>query len=241
MSSTPQSRPQRPPPTASTATSRYLLAYNTLSLTLWSTVTLRALLLIPTLLAHQKLYGLLDALLPLLTYVQSLAVLEIIHSLLGLVRASPLTTLMQVSSRLFLVWGVLQPYPQIVSTVNTFKRHVAGLPGGQYAFAGLLVAWGVTEIIRYGFFAYSLGLSSRVPTWLSWLRYNTFFVLYPLGISSECWLIWLAITAAQKLQHGGMDLLYKAVLLIYVPGSYILYTHMMAQRRKVAKGKGKTI
>ena len=145
---------------------------------------------------------------------------------------------MQVASRVLVVWGVLDRYPQIVFATNAFGRPVAGANGGPYAFAGILLAWGITEVIRYGFFVYKEGVSPQIPQWLTWLRYNTFFVLYPIGISSECWLMWLALKPSEK-EGKSFDWIFKAVLFIYVPGSYILYTHMMAQRRKIVKGKGK--
>ena len=107
-----------------------------------------------------------------------------------------------------------------------------------YVFAGLLFAWSITECIRYAFFVWKEGITERVPVWLSWLRYNTFFVLYPLGISCECFLVWCATIPAVK-GGTGYEWLLRLVLGIYVPGSYILYTHMMAQRRKVIKGKGR--
>lgn len=85
------------------------------------------------------------------------------------------------------------------------------------------------------------------------VRYNTFYVLYPIGIASECTLIVQALGPAAEI-----DPLFRyfliAVLVIYVPGmsifgvytriltdhysgSYVLYTHMIAQRRKVMRGK----
>jgi very-long-chain (3R)-3-hydroxyacyl-CoA dehydratase len=200
----------------------YLLAYNGVSLALWGIITLRAAFLIPILVAHGKLFGLLEALQPLVTFTQTLAVVEIAHALLGLVRASPMTTAMQVASRLMLVWGVVGAYPQIVATTNTFGRAAAGPNGGPIAFSGILLAWSVTESIRYGFFVWKEGVDDpRVPPWLAWLRYNTFFVLYPLGISSECWLICLALTPAARAAPWYNAFL-KAVLLIYVPGSSAL-------------------
>jgi very-long-chain (3R)-3-hydroxyacyl-CoA dehydratase len=241
MSTTSQTRSSRPKPPASTLSTNYLLLYNAISLALWGTILGRLILLIPALLAHNKLHGLFDALFPLLKYTQSLAILEVVHSLVGLVRASPLTTSMQVASRLLLVWGVLDRYPAMVSTTNTWGRAAKGLDGADIAFAGMVLAWSVTEVIRYGFFVYTLGVSPRLPSWLTWLRYNTFFVLYPIGISSECALIWLAMTPASKAKDGAVEMGYKLILAIYVPGSYILYTHMMAQRKKVMKGKGKSL
>ena len=45
--------------------------------------------------------------------VQSAAALEVLHVLLGWVRSPLATTLMQVSSRLYLVWGVTALFPQV--------------------------------------------------------------------------------------------------------------------------------
>ncbi|KAJ9657303.1 hypothetical protein H2198_004426 [Neophaeococcomyces mojaviensis] len=226
------------PKQSSSSKSLYLLIYNATSFLLWSTVTLRAILLIPALASHNKLYGLYDALFQFLRVTQTVALLEVAHAALGLVRASPVTTAMQVASRIMLVWGVLTPFPQIVATTNAFGRTQQGTTGGPIALAGCHLAWGITEMIRYGFFVWKEGISDQVPSWLMWLRYNTFFVLYPIGISSECVLMYLALEPAQD-GKTGYDWLLKAVLAIYVPGSYILYTHMMAQRRKILKGKSK--
>jgi very-long-chain (3R)-3-hydroxyacyl-CoA dehydratase len=81
----------------------------------------------------------------------------------------------------------------------------------------MLIAWSVTEVIRYSFFVvtlsgYNLGI-------ISWLRYNMFFVLYPLGISSECWLVYKAIEPARKVRQEYAWLL-QLTLFIYVPGMY---------------------
>jgi very-long-chain (3R)-3-hydroxyacyl-CoA dehydratase len=140
-----------------------------------------------------------------------------------------MTTAMQVASRLMIVWGVVGAYPQIVATTNTFGRAAAGTSGGPIAFSGILVAWSVTECIRYGFFVWKEGIDARIPSWLTWLRYNTFFVLYPLGISSECWLIYLALTPATRSAPWYNKFL-KAVLLIYVPGTSLSPSNWEANR-----------
>ena len=45
----------------------------------------------------------------------------------------------------------------------------------------LFMAWSVTEIVRYGYFALKvLGVS---PYPLVWFRYSTFIFLYPLGVA----------------------------------------------------------
>lgn len=128
---------------------------------------------------------------------------------------------MQVASRILLVWGIVNRYPDSTS------------PSPFYS--SMLIAWSVTEVIRYGYFVFNLKGSGPqdVPQFLTWLRYNTFFVLYPMGITSEVVMVWKASLVAGKYETLGL----WAVLAIYVPGAYVLYSHMMAQRRKVARGK----
>ncbi|PLB54934.1 phosphatase-like protein [Aspergillus steynii IBT 23096] len=226
----------------------YLILYNALSFTLWASCTLRGIYLLATSvilplarhepsaisidtvtsIANTALPPIFTDIFPALLITQSLATLEILHSLLGLVRAPIFTTAMQVASRLLVVWGVLYLFGgDIVGNAQQ------GAQTGDAAFLGCLTAWGVTECIRYGFFALQV-LGTGVPGWWTWLRYNTFYVLYPLGITSECVLVVKALAPA-----GEFEPLYRwfliAVLGIYVPGSYILYTHMIAQRKKVLK------
>lgn len=111
---------------------------------------------------------------------------------------------MQVSSRLLLVWGV----------VNTYPRATSPSP----FYSSMLVAWAVSEIVRYSYFVFDLRRSSNgpkeVPALMTWLRYNLFYVLYPLGIGSEIALVWKASEAAEKKWRWA----FLAALLAYVPG-----------------------
>jgi very-long-chain (3R)-3-hydroxyacyl-CoA dehydratase len=52
-------------------------------------------------------------------------------------------------------------------------------------------SWALTEVIRYSF--YALGRPFKTPRFLSWLRYSTFYVLYPIGGTSEALLIYVAL------------------------------------------------
>lgn len=216
--------PKQPTPQLPSPSRVYLFFYNVLNVAFWATVLLRGATsaLIWASKGHLPLvfntvYS------PYLTRAQSLALLEIAHSLFGLVRAPLLTTVMQVASRIFLVWGVMYPFggsrEGIVGCGYAVNDALVPGPGaklGDYAFLGCLVAWGVTEVIRYGFFAWQLA-GVGVPSWWMWLRYNTFYVLYPLGITSECVLVWLAMGPA-----GQINELYwwgfLAVLGVYIPG-----------------------
>lgn len=109
---------------------------------------------------------------------------------------------MQVASRFLLVWGIVDNFP------NTTGRSPA--------YASMLTAWSLTEVIRYSYFAMNI-FYGRVPGFLTWLRYNTFFVLYPMGISSECWLVYLAIGPAKR-WNTALEWVLKLVLFVYVPG-----------------------
>ena len=124
----------------------------------------------------------------------------------GLVRAPIATTALQVVSRFVLVWFIAKFFPE----------STAASP----AFTSMLLAWSVTEIIRYSYFALYLR-DGEVPETLTWLRYSAFFVLYPLGIASECWLIFKATPAAAA-WHWSVAALLWVVLACYVPGEFSL-------------------
>jgi very-long-chain (3R)-3-hydroxyacyl-CoA dehydratase len=83
-----------------------------------------------------------------------------IYIFTGLVRAPLFTTLMQVASRLLLVWGIGYNFPE------TTKYSPA--------YSSMLVAWSVTEVVRYYYFVFML-LGDEVPPLLTkvwtWLRY----------------------------------------------------------------------
>jgi len=135
----------------------YLLSYNFISLLLWLILMARILTTLP----FEPFSSLYDKLLsPHLTSTQSLALLEIIHASLGIVRASPLTTAIQVSGKNLVVWRVMVPFPELMK----------GTDVGQWAFAGCLMAWSASEVLRYGYFMILL-MRGDTWGWLKWLRY----------------------------------------------------------------------
>lgn len=245
---------------------QYLIGYNLVCAVLWFAILVRVLLLIP-LVGFENVGGGVGE---FAKWTQTLALLEVVHSAMGktlslsfpsfeepitsgfnvppkfdihhltdIVRSPLPTTLMQVSSRLLLIWAVVNRYPS------------ATAPSPFYS--SMLLAWSVTEVIRYSYFVWNLQ-GAGVPGFVVWLRYNTFYVLYPVGIVSECLLVWKASVVAER----WVQVVFWGVLGVYVPGesmlaggfgggkgwanegvgSYILFTHMMAQRRKVMRGKG---
>jgi len=180
---------------------------------------------------HEQVYNAIER--PLLL-AQTAAVLEIVHGLVGLVRSPISATLPQITSRLYLTWGILWSFPQI-------RTHILVIP--------LVISWCITEIIRYSFFGTKEALGFA-PSWLLWLRYSTFLLLYPVGIASEVGLIYFAlpfIKASEKYcirmpnkWNFSFEYFYGAIIAIgiYVPGSPHLYFYMLGQRKKVlAKSK----
>ncbi|KAK6581541.1 hypothetical protein PZA11_006232 [Diplocarpon coronariae] len=208
-------KPGLKPLRSSSFKKQYLILYNFVNAILWLTVLGRVLLLIP-LVGLGRVYPGVGR---FTKWTQTLAVLEVVHAATGLVRAPISTTAMQVASRLLLVWGIIFQFP--------FLAKSAG-------YSSMLIAWSVTEVVRYSYFVFTL--SGYSPGLISWLRYNTFYVLYPLGISSECWLIYTTIKPAKEKRQVYAWIL-QLILLVYIPGSYILFTHMMAQRRKLMRAK----
>ncbi|KAK5109288.1 hypothetical protein LTR62_007162 [Meristemomyces frigidus] len=194
----------------------YLILYNAISALLWS-VVLGRVLLITAIHGHRYVFAGVGE---WTKWTQTLAALEVVHAGIGLVRAPLLTTLMQVASRFLLVWLIGHNFPSTVSTSP--------------AYTTMLLAWSVTEVIRYSYFAVNLAYGG-VPAFMTWLRYNTFFVLYPLGISSECWLVWASREAGISKFGEVWGWFVYAVLAVYVPGAYVLFSHMMVQRRKVLR------
>jgi very-long-chain (3R)-3-hydroxyacyl-CoA dehydratase len=97
---------------------------------------------------------------------QSAAVLEVLHAAIGIVKSNVMLTLFQVISRQFVLWGCIVGVPGVSTHVGVVL---------------VLVAWSVTEIIRYAYYAASL-LGTSVYL-LTWCRY-TFSLFF---IQLECW------------------------------------------------------
>ncbi|XP_042000942.1 very-long-chain (3R)-3-hydroxyacyl-CoA dehydratase PASTICCINO 2A-like [Salvia splendens] len=182
---------------------------------------------------HESVYAAVEK--PLIL-AQSAALLEILHSLAGIVRSPVTATLPQVASRLYVTWGILYSFPEI-------RTH--------FFVSSLVISWSITEIIRYSFFGLKEAFGSA-PSWLLWLRYSTFLMLYPTGITSEVGLIYYALPylkeSGDKFSirmpnrwNFSFDYYCNAVLVLgfYVPGSPHLYGYMLEQRKK-ALAKAKT-
>ncbi|VDD75447.1 unnamed protein product [Mesocestoides corti] len=164
---------------------------------------------------------------------QTLAILEVFHALLRLVRSTPFTTAIQIASRIFVLWGVLYLYPE----------HA-------YVNKMMLVSWCFADATRYLY--YFVNIFIETPGLLTFLRYNLFLVLYPTGIMGEISNIfyslphaahrpWIGITMPNSLNFGFSTFgVYCVLLVLYIPGmplvmltlsrKHILYTHRTSRR-----------
>lgn len=162
---------------------------------------------------------------------QNAAALEIIHAAIGLVSSNVIITTFQVWSRMMVVVGV------ILATPHTYAAASPGLPLA-------LIAWSITEIIRY--FYYFTNLIGIVPHILVWLRYTTFIILYPIGVTGELLCFYAAIQYSNANPDSWSYILPNkwnftfsylyvliGVMLAYIPLFPHLYLHMLTQRRKM--------
>lgn len=200
---------------------KWLIAYNSISASLWSIVLFNTVFL-GALLGQPHLF---DKTNVVLTLVQLCAVVEIVNSVTGVVKSPVFTTVSQVLSRLLIVLGIMQLLPD-----SPANHH--------WVYTTLTLSWAVTEIVRYSYYAANLKDAASVPYWLTWLRYSLFYVLYPTGVASEVSMIYMSLGAAKETVGAWYLWLLFAILFTYPPGLYTLYTYMIRQRKKVL-GTGK--
>lgn len=211
--------------------SLYLILYNLLQAIGWTMVLVK---LLAHVFVHETYVGLYNEIGTLLRVFQTLAILEVVHAAVGLVRSNPAVTGIQVASRVFLVWGILH--------LVTESRDGIG-------FLLLCLAWCLTEVIRYSY--YMGAIVEYTPFILQYLRYTLFIVLYPMGVVGEMLSIYKSLPYIREREILTVPLPNRAnmsfnyyyflmiVMLTYVPGFPQLYFHMFSQRKKILGPKPK--
>jgi len=210
----------------------YLFLYNFVQAIGWTAVAVLALMHYAK---HHSYVGLYDDIKFSLNIFQTLGLLEVVHSAVGIVRSNPALTAVQLASRVFLIWGVLYVAPE--------SRDQMGVPL-------ICIAWCVTEIIRYTF--YMGTIAKTIPFLLQYARYTLFIVLYPMGVCGELLCIYHALPAVKERRILSVALpnafnvsfnYYYALIVIgfsYLPLFPKLYCHMLALRKKVLGGSEKS-
>lgn len=199
----------------------YLFLYNSLQAFGWAFSLSR---ISSSFISTKSLDGAYAAAGDLICFLQTLAFLEVLHSAIGIVPSGVLLSLMQWGGRTHFLLAIVR---QIVE--------VQELPSVFITF----VAWSIAEVIRYSH--YALSCIGICPSWLTYLRYTFFIVLYPIGVAlGEMWLMYQALPFIKKkrLHEDIFDQLpfsyysFVKVLLLCYPFLWLnLYVHLFKQRR----------
>ncbi|GAW82250.1 protein tyrosine phosphatase-like protein [Plasmodium gonderi] len=173
----------------------------------------------------------------LITVTQSLAVLEILFTLFGLIKSVVSIVTTQVCSRLFVVYLIFNYLPE----------------NNKWIFS-CLISWALIDIIRYLF--YSLNLLNFHINLLASLRNKLPLILYPIGITSEvvCTISSLKNIHATPFLRAypysmpnnlnfQIDIYYFCifVLILYIPGGILLYAAAMRKSKKEEQGTDKKL
>jgi len=184
-----------------------------------------------------------DATNSLITPLTYLMLPEVAHAAIGMVPSNPVMTAMQVGSRINLV--------QVTNCVAVAEKSTLISSWEATNFTLLMwAAWCITEVIRYLY--YTLNTAGIQVAPLTWLRYSTFLVLYPAGVTGELGLIYFGLPALRKLLGDGSSCTFGGncgrlawgtthagiwpVLLVYILCFPMLFGTMQGQRRKVLGG-----
>ncbi len=154
----------------------------------------------------------------ILNIAQVVALLEILHAKQGWVKSPLFTTALQISSRVFvLFWLNVIPAEHQVN--------ILGISG----ITVVSVAWSITEMVRYSYYATSL--FNKEIKWLTFLRYTLFILLYPIGVTGEG-MILLSVLKWNNYEIMITNFVIAVVMLSYLPFFPKLYGYMWQQRRK---------
>ncbi|KAE9620508.1 putative very-long-chain (3R)-3-hydroxyacyl-CoA dehydratase [Lupinus albus] len=199
----------------------YLLSYNSIQALGW-TVSLTKILY--NLFSNSSLHTSYASSGHLISFLQCAAFLEVIHGAIGLVPSGALLPLMQWGGRTHFLLAVVAKLDEVQELPSVFIT---------------FLAWSISEVIRYSHYAFSC--TGNCPSWITYLRYTAFIVLYPIGVGpGEMWLMYQALPIVKKKTtysdfFSGLPFSYydflRVVLLVYPFLWLKLYLHMFKQRR----------
>ncbi|XP_062972740.1 very-long-chain (3R)-3-hydroxyacyl-CoA dehydratase 2 [Elgaria multicarinata webbii] len=203
----------------------YLVIYNVVMTAGWLVIAVG---LVRAYLATGSYHNLYYSIEKPLKFFQTGALLEIVHCAVGIVPSSVVLTAFQVMSRVFLTWAITHSVKEVQSEDSVLL---------------FVIAWTITEIIRYSFYTFSL--LNHLPYIIKWARYTLFIVLYPMGVSGELLTIYAALPFVRRSSLYSISLPNKynfsfdyytfliLTMLLYIPLFPQLYFHMLHQRRKI--------
>lgn len=159
------------------------------------------------------------------TIIQCFAVVEIYNSATGNVKSPLFTTVTQVFSRLLIVLGICQLLPESPANVH-------------WCFITLCLSWSITEIIRYSYYASNLRSPDKVPYYLTWARYSLFYVLYPTGVMSEMFMVYLSLDEAQNICRLFVLVVFESYAsYLFAWSLHVIHIHDQAKKEGFGKAK----
>ena len=224
-----------------------LFAYNVVQLIGWSCVAWK-LFLVATEKSEDTFEAAYSATSLLVISLQQFSCLELLLSVAGILPSPLVNVLMQLTARNSVI---------LVAVQFTSSASVLESPAIFITF----IAWSIAEIARY---SWLLGKTfpdscAALNRFLTWVRYNMFLVLYPLGAVGEGWTMWNAMqleevrTLKQVVCQGIQELdenvcsgigdqkialrdfIKYMYFPLFIPGFLFLYFHMLKQRSKKLK------
>ncbi|CAL4893942.1 unnamed protein product [Urochloa decumbens] len=140
----------------------YLVCYNSLQALGWSIALLRLVACLAHPLSVHSAYAVAG---DLICFLQTCAILETVHAAIGLVPTTPLLAFLQWGGRTHFVLAIVRQIPEVQISPSVFIT---------------FMAWSISEVIRYS--QYALTTLKVCPSWLTYLRYTAFIMLYPIGV-----------------------------------------------------------
>ncbi|XP_039144756.1 very-long-chain (3R)-3-hydroxyacyl-CoA dehydratase 2 [Dioscorea cayenensis subsp. rotundata] len=199
----------------------YLISYNSLLFLGWAIALSR---LLGSFIATKSVNGAYAAAGELICWLQTVAFLEVIHSAVGLVPSGVMLVLMQWGGRTHFLLAIVSQITELQDLPSVFIT---------------FLAWSLSEVIRYSHYASSS--LELCPSWLTYIRYTAFILLYPIGVGpGEMWLMYKALPFIKErnLYKSFFDSLpfsyhsFVVVVLALYPFLWLrLYLHLFKQRR----------
>lgn len=137
-----------------------------------------------------------------------LNVLDIVFILLGVSRGS--------------IWGsIAQIAGRLLVALVYMSTNIAPIP-----IANVLIAWSIADLNRYLYYLFK----SPITTWL---RYNGFLLLYPIGIYGEMTVINDYLKKTSLTENQVMMVRISQAVIMF--GGLLLYLYMLGNRDKAKK------
>ncbi|KAK4883221.1 hypothetical protein RN001_006540 [Aquatica leii] len=161
-------------------------------------------------------------------YLHILQFSEVILLLIGWKPGAFLPSILQIGGRLLIIYLLIEPEPRLQIDSCIFF---------------LYLVWSAVEIIRYPY--YIMQVCKIKVSFLTWLRYTVWIVLYPIGFTCEGTVLYKSIPFLDDSKRFSISMpnpynitfslvtvIRIYLLLFFIPTVYVLMSHMYKARAK---------